>query len=68
MIKSTLIYSGLELVAEVGGYVGLFLGVSFNQITILISHAIERIQNYQWNTKLPTYLILKLMEINILAK
>ena len=48
MIRSTLIYSGLELVAEVGGYVGLFLGVSFNQITILISYAIKWIQNHQF--------------------
>ena len=30
------LYSGLSLIAEVGGYVGLFLGVSVNQITILV--------------------------------
>ena len=29
------LYSGLSLVAEVGGYVGLFLGVSVNQISNL---------------------------------
>ena len=29
-------YGGLELLAEVGGYVGLFLGVSINQLAILI--------------------------------
>ena len=51
MIRSTVIYSGLELLAEVGGYVGLFLGVSFNQITILISYAIERIQIYRLSLK-----------------
>ena len=28
-------YSGLSLIAEIGGYVGLFLGVSINQITNL---------------------------------
>ena len=28
-------YGGLELIAEVGGYVGLFLGVSVNQLAIL---------------------------------
>ena len=30
------LYSGLSLIAEVGGYVGLFLGVSVNQVTILV--------------------------------
>ena len=30
------LYSELSLVAEIGGYVGLFLGVSINQITKLI--------------------------------
>ena len=30
------VYSGLTLIAEIGGYVGLFLGVSINQITNLI--------------------------------
>ena len=29
------LYSVLSLIAEIGGYVGLFLGVSFNQITKL---------------------------------
>ena len=33
--KAYHIYSGLSLVAEIGGYVGLFLGVSINQITNL---------------------------------
>ena len=30
------LYSELSLIAEVGGYVGLFLGVSVNQVTILV--------------------------------
>ena len=30
-------YSGLSLVAEIGGYVGLFLGMSFYQFTDLVS-------------------------------
>ena len=33
--KAYHVYSGLSLIAEIGGYVGLFLGVSFNQITNL---------------------------------
>ena len=38
-------YAGLSLVAEVGGYVGLFLGVSVNQI----SDIFERILMYHMN-------------------
>ena len=34
--KSYWEYDGIELVAEVGGYVGLFLGVSVNQVKLLI--------------------------------
>ena len=30
------LYSALSLIAEIGGYVGLFLGVSINQITSLM--------------------------------
>ena len=33
--KSYYAYSGLSLIAEIGGYVGLFLGISINQLTIL---------------------------------
>ena len=33
--KSYWAYEGLEMIAEVGGYVGLFLGVSVNQIKLL---------------------------------
>ena len=34
--ESQYIYSTLSLIAEVGGYVGLFLGISVNQMTFLI--------------------------------
>ena len=33
--KSYYAYSGLSLIAEIGGYVGLFLGISINQLTVL---------------------------------
>ena len=33
------LYSELSLIAEIGGYVGLFLGVSVNQITMLMDIA-----------------------------
>ena len=39
-------YSELSLIAEIGGYVGLFLGVSVNQITNLIEYLVLRIQQY----------------------
>ena len=32
------LYSGLSLIAEIGGYVGLFLGVSVNHITSLMEY------------------------------
>ena len=34
--KAYHIYSGLTLIAEIGGYVGLFLGISMNQIGKLL--------------------------------
>ena len=45
--KSYWAYTGLSLLAEVGGYVGLFLGVSLNQIT----HIFEKILMYRRNQK-----------------
>ena len=36
------LYSGLSLIAEIGGYVGLFLGVSVNQITELMEVLISK--------------------------
>ena len=37
------LYSGLSLIAEIGGYVGLFLGVSVNQIIDLADVLITKI-------------------------
>ena len=34
--KSHYIYSELSLIAEIGGYVGLFLGISVNQMPYLL--------------------------------
>jgi hypothetical protein len=34
------LYSVLSLIAEIGGYVGLFLGVSINQVTVIIDRTI----------------------------
>ena len=46
VVKSYKIYSGLALIAEIGGYVGLFLGVSINQITVIISAFEEWIRKH----------------------
>ena len=46
VVKSYYAYSGLSLIAEIGGYIGLFLGVSINQITYLTSFIHERVQKY----------------------
>ena len=46
VVKSYYAYSSLSLIAEIGGYFGLFLGVSINQITYLTSFAQERVQKY----------------------
>ena len=46
VVKSYYAYSSLSLIAEIGGYFGLFLGVSINQITYLTSFAQESIQKY----------------------
>ena len=37
------LYSGLSLIAEIGGYVGLFLGVSINQVSILMHTLLDKI-------------------------
>ena len=39
--RSTYSYTLLELIAEVGGYVGLFLGVSINQVTLLVDFSLR---------------------------
>ena len=46
VVKSYYAYSSLSLIAEIGGYFGLFLGVSINQITYLTSFAKETVQKY----------------------
>ena len=46
VVKSYYAYSGLSLIAEIGGYFGLFLGVSINQITYLTSKVQERVSKY----------------------
>ena len=46
VMKSYYAYTGLSLIAEIGGYIGLFLGVSINQITHLASFIQERVQKY----------------------
>ena len=43
LTKGIYLYSELSLIAEIGGYVGLFLGISFNQITIMIDFLLNRI-------------------------
>ena len=37
------LYSGLSLIAEIGGYVGQFLGVSVNQITDLMEALLSKL-------------------------
>ena len=44
--KAYHIYSGLSLIAEIGGYVGLFLGISMNQIGKLLDMFNHHIQKY----------------------
>ena len=46
VMKSYYAYSGLTLIAEIGGYFGLFLGVSINQITYVTSFVQEHFQKY----------------------
>ena len=44
--KAYHVYSGLSLIAEIGGYVGLFLGVSINQITNLFDIIFQQINKH----------------------
>ena len=46
VMQSYYAYSGLTLIAEIGGYFGLFLGVSINQITYVTSFVQECFQKY----------------------
>ena len=42
VIEAYYLYSTLSLIAEVGGYVGLFLGVSVNQVSALVDVVIDK--------------------------
>ena len=44
--KAYHVYSGLTLIAEIGGYVGLFLGVSINQLTNLFHVIVQHMRSY----------------------
>ena len=46
------IYTEISLIAEIGGYVGLFLGVSINQVTNLMDFIIAKIVQLHHNLKL----------------
>ena len=39
------LYSELSLIAEIGGYVGLFLGVSINQVSIFMDLLLSWLEN-----------------------
>ena len=41
--QSHYLYSGLSMVAEIGGYVGLFLGVSINQISDIFKYLVGKL-------------------------
>ena len=43
VIEAHHLYSTLSLIAEIGGYVGLFLGVSVNQVSTLMNDLIDKI-------------------------
>ena len=45
--RSRYSYNALELLAEVGGYVGLFLGVSVNQFSDIIKSMVARCVSFQ---------------------
>ena len=45
VIEAYYLYSTLSLIAEVGGYVGLFLGVSVNQVSALINILLVKIDD-----------------------
>ena len=43
------VYSGLSLFAEIGGYVGLLLGVSLNQVTRIVDSLVVYLQKLMMN-------------------
>ena len=44
--KEYYIYTGINLIAEIGGYVGLFLGISINQVINLIDFIVAKIEQF----------------------
>ena len=44
VIEAYHLYSGLSFIAEVGGYVGLFLGVSVNQISTMVNAVLDKLE------------------------
>ena len=40
------IYTGINLIAEIGGYVGLFLGISVNQVINLMDFIAAKIEKF----------------------
>ena len=45
--NSHFLYDGLTLMAEIGGYVGLFLGISVVHVNDMIRNVLERITRYK---------------------
>ena len=45
--NSHFLYDGLTLMAEIGGYVGLFLGISVVHVNDMIRNVLERIARYK---------------------
>ena len=45
--KSHFLYNGLTLMAEIGGYVGLFLGISVVHVNDMVRNVLERISGYK---------------------
>ena len=43
VIEAHHLYSTLSMIAEIGGYVGLFLGVSVNQVSTLMNDLIDKV-------------------------
>ena len=45
--ESYFIYSQLSMIAEIGGYVGLFLGISVNMVTNLLEFLIKKVEIFR---------------------
>ena len=42
VFEAQYLYSALSMIAEVGGYVGLFLGISVNQVSTMLNVVLEK--------------------------